>query len=117
MDNLREVENQFKDDDDNDGSDPHDLSFSSNVISKISGKKIQHLRPTLYMHGGIAMALNIFTVLTSQPFNLFSKKFFLVYFLVSIIATLRYILNYKSYSVFEYEDLYYYLKKKSNYQI
>ena len=63
------------------------------------------------------MALNVFTVLTASPFKIFPAHFFIAYIFISVVVTFRYVFNYKSYSMFEYEDVYNYLKKKSHLQI
>ncbi|CDW87951.1 UNKNOWN [Stylonychia lemnae] len=114
---VKEVEDVFNLESEEDELDINDASFSKNILSKISNRTSRHLKPTQYVHGAIAMTLNVFTVLSSSPFNLFQRNFFLVYFFVSILVTFRYIMNYKSYAVFEYEDLYGYLKKKSSHQL
>ena len=50
---------------------------------------------------------------TASPFKLVSKLFFVVFIIISTIVSYQYLNNYKSYSVFEFEQLYTFLKKKS----
>ena len=64
-------------------------------------------------HVFIAMMINIFALLSASPFNIFPKYTFGIYFLISVLVAWRYIFNYKTYSVFEFEGLYEYLNKKS----
>ena len=74
------------------------------------GKRAKrHLKPTLYFHNSIAMAFNVFAVLTAPPFKLLPRWHFVVYFLISVFVTYRFLYNYKAYSVNEFEDLYHHL--------
>ena len=59
------------------------------------------------------MIINVFAVLTASPYKIFPKECFFIYFLISILVTWRYLFNYKSYSVFEFEDLYNFISKAS----
>ena len=86
-------------------------------MESLSKKAKRHLKPTLYFHNSIAMALNVFAVLTAPPFKLLPRWLFIVYFVISILVTYRFLYNYKSYTVFEFEDLYAYLKKKTSIQM
>ena len=63
------------------------------------------------------MALNVFIVMTAKPFNLLPKSLFWLYFFISGVSTYAYLFNYRKYSIFEYENLYFYIKKKSELQI
>ena len=82
------------------------------------GKRAKrHLKPTLYFHSSIAMAFNVFAVLTAPPFKLLPRWHFLVYFLISVFVTYRFLYNCKAYSLNEFEDLYANLKKKTRIQL
>ncbi len=86
-------------------------------MTRISRKARASLKPSIYLHHTIATSLNVFTILTAQPFNLLPKAAFLLYFFISILVSYRFIYNYKSYNLFEFEALYFWLKKKSALQI
>eukprot|EP00347_Sterkiella_histriomuscorum_P015628 403356311 len=90
--------------------------IGSKMLSKFSRKAGKHIQPSFYVHHAFAMALNVFIVLTAYPFKIFPAQFFFAYFFISIVVTFRFIFNFKSYNMFEYEDLYIYLKRKSNLQ-
>jgi hypothetical protein len=106
---LKEVEDAF-----NEEEIELDDGESTSIMSKIKRKASRHLKTSIYVHNTIAMSLNVFAVLTAPPFKLFPRTMFALYFLISLIVTYRFIYNYKSYTIFEFEDLYAYLKKKSN---
>lgn len=61
----------------------------------------------------LSLILNILTILTARPFNLLPKYMFYLFFTVSIACAWRYLLNYKTYTLFEFESLYADLKHKS----
>lgn len=63
------------------------------------------------------MALNVFAVITAPPFKLLPRYLFGVYLLISLVVTYRFLYNFKAYSVFEFEDLYAYMKKKTSVQM
>ncbi len=72
------------------------------------------MKASVYVHNSIAMALNVFAVLTAPPFKLLPRNMFFLYFIISLLVSYRFIYNYKSYTIFEYEDLFAFLKKKSS---
>lgn len=86
-------------------------------MTRISRKARASLKPSIYLHHTIATSLNVFIILTAQPFALFPKPAFILYFLISLLVSYRFIYNYKSYNLFEFEALYFWLKKKSSLQI
>ena len=70
-------------------------------------------KPSLGFHKFIALSLNIAVVLSASPFKILPKFLFGLYFIISICVTANYLQNYKSYSLFEFEELYCFIKKKS----
>jgi hypothetical protein len=52
-------------------------------------------------------------VLASNPFNLLPREIYIGLVLVSLISTYRFFYNFKSYDIFDFEDLYGELKTKS----
>ncbi len=65
------------------------------------------------MNSCIAITLNISAVLASNPFNLLPREIYIGLVLVSLISTYRFFYNFKSYDIFDFEDLYGELKTKS----
>lgn len=88
--------------------------LDENVVDKFSKKQCRTIR-----HNGdgisyfIALFLNCVTVLAASPFKLVGSWVFIAAFLVSLISSYFFMNNYKSYSVFEFEELYFFVKKKS----
>mmetsp|Transcript_33257 Transcript_33257/g.24437 ORF Transcript_33257/g.24437 Transcript_33257/m.24437 type:complete len:82 (-) Transcript_33257:625-870(-) len=56
-------------------------------------------------------------VLASTPFKILPHSSFILFFLVSTIVTLKWLYNEKTYNLVDFEELYVYLKKKSNLQV
>ncbi len=84
------------------------------LLDKVQRKACRKLPKTSSgLHVFISLAINSCIVLTAAPFKIFPKPLFALYFLITIMVTLRYFNNYKSYSVFEFEELYSFVKKKS----
>ena len=111
---MKEVEDAFNEDDlDFDA----DSQRSNSIMTRISRKARATLKPSIYVHNTIATSLNVFTMLTAQPFNLLPKSAFILFFVISLMVSYRFIFNYKSYNIFEFEDLFFWLKKKSHLQI
>ena len=84
-------------------------------MTRISRRARAHIKPSIYLHNTIAMSLNVFTVLTA--FKFLPKWFFFVLFLISLFVSYRFAFNYRSYSFFDFEALYFWLKKKSQVQV
>ena len=57
-------------------------------------------RPSLRFHSSVALSLNIFAILSSKPFLVLPREFYVIFLLVSLIATYNYFYNFKTYEVY-----------------
>mmetsp|Transcript_31421 Transcript_31421/g.30769 ORF Transcript_31421/g.30769 Transcript_31421/m.30769 type:complete len:134 (-) Transcript_31421:794-1195(-) len=102
---IQEVENSFMDQFEVD-DEP--------LIEKINRKAYGKIpTPSKSFHTFLAMSLNCGMILASTPFKVLPKISFGVFFLVSLFVTFRCLQGSKSYSIFDFEELYAFLKKKS----
>jgi hypothetical protein len=91
--------------------------LDENLVDKFSKKQCRSIK-----HQGeglsyfIALFFNCLTILAASPFKMVSRLIFIIAFFVSIVSTYIFMNNYKSYSVFEFEELYFFVKKKSQIQ-
>lgn len=62
------------------------------------------------------MCLNLFAILASVPFSLIPKEYY--YFLIplSVVATYRFFYTFRTYDIYDFEDLYAHLKQGVNTQ-
>ena len=110
---VQEVEELFQDENQ---FELEEEDESHSAFGSFRRKASRNLKPSIYVHTSIAMALNVLTILTATPFKVLPKNFFFLFLLLSLLSAYRFLYNYKSYHLFEFESLYPFLKKKSSLQ-
>jgi len=84
------------------------------MMDKIARKTIRSIpKPTSSFHYAMAMIFNLSIIFTAKPFFLIPRVFRYVFCFMSFIAAWRYLLNYKTYTIIEFESLCADLKKKT----
>ena len=96
----------FAQDDINDQSAIED-GADAGIISRLTKQAGRRIKTTsLQVHSTLALTINLLALCSSSPFNLLPRETYVLYFLVSVYSTYRFFYNFRSYEIFDFEDLY-----------
>jgi hypothetical protein len=76
-------------------------------LTQQAAKKLKKsAQPTLYAHHTFGLIINMLAILSSKPFNAIPREAYYGFFLISLFVTYRFFYNFKSYELFDFEELY-----------